>query len=1077
MKCFSVLVLFLFILLSSMHNCFGQADTLSGIPKIRELIVSKKIEEAKKEVAAQIDFFKTQKNYDTLPYYIEFVGSYTLSDNNWDLALNKAQLFVNELKEYNNASITKQALKELAWIYDETGRPDKAYQLILEALVYAKKETVPKGSTVADLTYNLGYYSGASGEYQRAKVHYLRVLDLVRKREKPDYAFLQQINNSLGGVMWTQGKMDSCNYYFKQSLAALKKTDSSALNKFYRPGLVKMNMAVVSNMMGKNNEAIAFSEEAITNFRTFIKVAKDEQRKNAARGNAMVAIDNLGVFYNTIGEFSRAEALISYSLEQKKKSKSPDDPNITISQIILAQAKLNTQKLTEAAHLLDTSIEQLNKNTGVQNTWRASAYSTRATIFEKEEQFEKATAYYKKAEEIYREIYKGNFNNDILNEFGKMALFYAKQDNETKALDLGTEIYQITKTGDFKNTPQEQTNTLVLANIYLQLEAYDQAIAYSDEAINFQMNTSENKVSLQDSVLLQFSKPNAYLTKAKGIYAKSKSLSKEELAELLDLLKKGISILEQRKAVIKTSEDVSELIASNEELFNFAKKIRLDYYVQTEQKKVLDEILSLHESAIYTRIRARLNLRQDVTYAGVPKAVTEREEQLKTALTSSLQSESSHGIDQFFKATKTWNQFIDSLKTNYPNYYEIRYKNIETSLASIQKKLPHHTTAIRYMFIDSKLYAVVLDKDQKQLISLDFEPLKKSLHNIQTNKFDALELAPSLHKLYKGLWEPLQKYIQHKKVLIIPDGALYNLSFEMLTPKPISTFSGLATNSLLYEHTISYNFSLLLLNTDTTSITYNNNYIGFAPEFTAKMKDQYQLAVTDSVALDKTYLTLLPQPFTSEIAKKYATIFKGDVFLNKNASKQFFITNSGEHKIIYIGTHAESNNVTPELSRLIFAKNISNDTLLNNNSLYTYEIYNQNLTSELAILTACETGKPTYQSGEGMISLAHAFRYAGSKSILTSLWQIDEQSSSQIVSSFYEHLKDGSSKEVALQQAKLDYLATAKGRTAAPQYWAGLVLIGDTSPIEFSTSYTLWYWAAGVCVLLLIYFGYKRLNL
>src|SRR5690606_15347461 len=120
--------------------------------------------------------------------------------------------------------------------------------------------------------------------------------------------------------------------------------------------------------------------------------------------------------------------------------------------------------------------------------------------------------------------------------------------------------------------------------------------------------------------------------------------------------------------------------------------------------------------------------------------------------------------------------------------------------------------------------------------------------------------------------------------------------------------------------------------------------------------------------------------------------------------------------------------------------------------LYTYEIYNINLSSNLAILTACETGKPTYHAGEGMISLAHAFNYAGSESILTSLWKVDEQSSAEIIELFYKNIKNGMDKDLALQQAKLSYLTTAKGRTMNPQYWAGLVLIGDTSPINLTTS-------------------------
>ncbi|HNU59279.1 MAG TPA: CHAT domain-containing protein, partial [Aquaticitalea sp.] len=125
--------------------------------------------------------------------------------------------------------------------------------------------------------------------------------------------------------------------------------------------------------------------------------------------------------------------------------------------------------------------------------------------------------------------------------------------------------------------------------------------------------------------------------------------------------------------------------------------------------------------------------------------------------------------------------------------------------------------------------------------------------------------------------------------------------------------------------------------------------------------------------------------------------------------------------------------------------------------------------------TACETGKPTYQAGEGMISLAHAFNYAGSESILTSLWKIDEQSSAKIVEQFYKHIKKGWAKDKALQQAKLDYIASAEGRTVHPQYWAGLVLIGDTAPIDLQTTEQWLYWVlAGIALLIAFLFFRSR---
>lgn len=231
------------------------------------------------------------------------------------------------------------------------------------------------------------------------------------------------------------------------------------------------------------------------------------------------------------------------------------------------------------------------------------------------------------------------------------------------------------------------------------------------------------------------------------------------------------------------------------------------------------------------------------------------------------------------------------------------------------------------------------------------------------------------------------------------------------------------------------------------------------------MKKDYRIAITDSVTIDKTYLSLLPQPFSVDLAKEYSQLFNGSFFINEKASKQIFKHEANEHKIIHIGTHAESNNISPELSRLIFAKNSKDE----DNSLYTYEIYNENLNSNLAILTACETGKPSYQAGEGMISLAHAFNYAGSESILTSLWKIDEQSSAKIIESFYKYISKGLAKDKALQKAKLDYIAKAEDRTIAPQYWAGLVLIGDKSPIDLhSSSNIIWIILSGLLIIIAV---------
>lgn len=274
----------------------AQQDTLRGIPKLQQLIADQKIDNARRELGEQIETFRSQNNYDTLTYYIEFVGSFALANNNWDKALENALPFVEELKSRNDRNITKKSLRELAWIYNDAGQPGVAYDLVIEALQYVRDDDRAEDGTRSGLNYNLGYYASAMGKFPLSKKHYLKSLMLLEKQKDKDYELFQQTYNALGGVMWNTAKLDSAKFYFEKALGALKNTDSSLMNRYYRPSLVKMNLAVLSYSLGNNEEAISFAEEAVKSFQEFIAISDDEQRKTRAESHRLMAIDNMGAF-------------------------------------------------------------------------------------------------------------------------------------------------------------------------------------------------------------------------------------------------------------------------------------------------------------------------------------------------------------------------------------------------------------------------------------------------------------------------------------------------------------------------------------------------------------------------------------------------------------------------------------------------------------------------------------------------------------------------------------------------------------------------------------------------------------
>jgi CHAT domain-containing protein len=112
-----------------------------------------------------------------------------------------------------------------------------------------------------------------------------------------------------------------------------------------------------------------------------------------------------------------------------------------------------------------------------------------------------------------------------------------------------------------------------------------------------------------------------------------------------------------------------------------------------------------------------------------------------------------------------------------------------------------------------------------------------------------------------------------------------------------------------------------------------------------------------------------------------------------------------------------------------------------------------------------------------MVSLAHAFNYAGSNSILTALWEIDENSSSKITEYFIQLLRKGFATDEALQLAKIKNLEETNGRTLASVYRAGLIIMGEPAGISFPASSNKWFWITGILILFVLtgYFLIRKL--
>lgn len=186
-------------------------------------------------------------------------------------------------------------------------------------------------------------------------------------------------------------------------------------------------------------------------------------------------------------------------------------------------------------------------------------------------------------------------------------------------------------------------------------------------------------------------------------------------------------------------------------------------------------------------------------------------------------------------------------------------------------------------------------------------------------------------------------------------------------------------------------------------------------------------------------------PFTRREANEIINLIpstSGTKVLDFNASRE--TVNSGllaQYRIVHFATHGRANDEYPELSGLVLSL-VNEKGQVQDGLLQLHEIYNLNLPVDMVVLSACETGLGRKVRGEGLIGLTRGFFYAGAKRVVASGWQVNDESTSQLMKYFYQAmLTDRMPASAALRVAQLKMLKQPQRQ--APYYWASFMLHGE----------------------------------
>ena len=164
--------------------------------------------------------------------------------------------------------------------------------------------------------------------------------------------------------------------------------------------------------------------------------------------------------------------------------------------------------------------------------------------------------------------------------------------------------------------------------------------------------------------------------------------------------------------------------------------------------------------------------------------------------------------------------------------------------------------------------------------------------------------------------------------------------------------------------------------------------------------------------------------------------------LDFTASREtVFKSKLDQYRIIHFATHGLLNSQHPSLSGIVLSLYDEQGRPIDG-FVRAHEIYNLKLNAELVVLSACRTALGSEIRGEGLVSLTRGFMYAGTPSVVASVWDVRDEATSELMSRFYERMfKGGKRPAAALREAQVSLWK--EKRWAAPYYWAGFVLQGE----------------------------------
>lgn len=767
-------------------------------------------------------------------------------------------------------------------------------------------------------------------------------------------------------------------------------------------------------------------------YNQLIDITKDFQGESRLEYTS--ALNGLGLVYTRTGNYSEAEILFTKSLNIIKEFFGNTCPEYVSSLNYLGLLYNNMQKYNKAIPVLISAMEIKKMNADTNSTMYATIIDNLATSYNHLGDFQKAEPLYLRALNIRKEKL-GSLDPDLGSSLNNLSVMYARSGEYSKAETLYTESLKLL----YPEHPFYNTTLMNLAVAYWQEGNYKKTFeTFKSANANYIKQLNSGFISMSEPEKMKFLKSLSFNFEA--FY----SFAVEYYSQNPDVAYEMMNLSISTKGIVLSSNTLMRYIISNSG--------------SPELQSLFERFCNLQNEIIASSSLSPAEQNE----RSIDIATLERE---ANSLEKKISSESV-SFKNMYESNNT--SFQDVINTLSPSeavveFVEFRYWNREWS------DTVHYIALVSSKNMKSPALVNLCTRDElSDINSAEAESENSYVSNSQVSS-----------RLYKLVWEPLEPYLKDiEKVYVSPSGLLNKVSFAALN---------IGNNSFLIDkYKIRYagNLKDVVQIKKSDSLTSASNKS--AVLFGGLNYDADENILRTNAAKYKTNISLEPSselnvsPSGESIKWNYlkgtlrevsllnsiisANGFNVTVFTGADGSEEAFKSLSGKNApyILHIATHGffnpaeNQNNVSPRYNNSLYGFNagpylrsgliLSGANSINQNGikgiengmLSAYEVSTMNLSNvNLIVLSACETGLGDIKGTEGVFGLQRAFKTAGAKNIIMSLWKVPDQPTAELMETFYKNwLENRLSTEDAFSLAQ----SFMRKKYPSPRMWAAFIL-------------------------------------